>query len=67
VSSWAAWRRGGQVLRRLSREGYGGEGLVADVLIAMSARASGVLVVTANGKHFERIAAIERSPLEVVA
>lgn len=56
----SAWERAGEVLARLARE----EGLevrrtprsfVHDLLLALSCREAGVVLITANAKDFERI------------
>ncbi|MBC7097587.1 PIN domain-containing protein [Candidatus Bipolaricaulota bacterium] len=53
------WQAGGRILRRLQKEkGYQlskARELVNDVLIAVSARRIGAMVVTQNGKDFEAI------------
>lgn len=58
--SHAAWERAGEVLARMAREegleiGRAPKSFVHDVLLALSCRESGVILVTGNGKDFERI------------
>src|SRR5829696_8674090 len=61
--SYEAWKRAGEVLARLHEE-EGLElrtvsrGFAADVLLAASCREAGVVLVTANGRDFERIARV---------
>jgi predicted nucleic acid-binding protein len=62
--SYDAWKRAADVLARL-RESEGLElravsrGFAADVLLAASCRESGVILVTANVRDFERIARVQ--------
>jgi predicted nucleic acid-binding protein len=71
VPSRAVYEEAGDVLRLLqARRGYnlaGRASIVADVLIAMSARSLGATVVAQNGRDFEAIRAVRPFGLAVVA
>lgn len=59
--SYAAWKRAGQVLSVLSRrEGlelrHISKGFANDVMLAVTCREAGVVLVTENRRDFERIA-----------
>jgi predicted nucleic acid-binding protein len=59
--SYAAWKEAGRVLSELlAPAGWGGvpRSFVNDVLLAMTCRESGVVLVTANVADFARIAAV---------
>lgn len=70
VPTGAVFDEAGETLRRLQSErGYNlaaSHSIVNDVLIALSARASGAIVVTQNGRDFQAIQAIRPFHLEVV-
>jgi predicted nucleic acid-binding protein len=70
VPTGAVFDEAGETLRRLQAErGYNlaaSHSIVNDVLIALSARASGAIVVTQNGRDFQAIQAIRPFRLEVV-
>jgi predicted nucleic acid-binding protein len=70
VPTGAAFEEAGETLRRLQSErGYNlarSHSIVNDVLIALSARASGAVVVTQNERDFRAIQAIRPFRLEVV-
>jgi predicted nucleic acid-binding protein len=70
VPSGAVFDEAGETLRRLQAErGYNlasSPSIVNDVLIALSARASGAVVVTQNERDFRDIQAIRPFRLEVV-
>ena len=66
VPAWPGWQRAARVLRELRASGQGGPAVTNDVLIAMTARASGLRLFTTNGQDFRRIAAIEPFDLVVV-
>ena len=67
--SASIFRRAGQVLRELRtpRRDVRRASLVGDVLIALSARASGATVWTADAGDFEAIRAIEPFSLRLAA
>lgn len=63
VPSYAAWKETGNVLSTFSSSGRASwaefsRSFVNDVLLAMSCRESGVVLVTENVADFERIAAV---------
>jgi predicted nucleic acid-binding protein len=72
VPTGAVFDEAGETLRRLqsvSERGYNlaaSHSIVNDVLIALSARASGAILVTQNGRDFHAIQAIRPFRLEVV-
>ncbi len=70
VPTGAVFDEAGETLRRLQSErGYNlaaSHSIVNDVLIALSARASGAIVVTQNGRDFQAIQAVRPFRLEVV-
>lgn len=70
VPTGAVFDEAGETLRRLQSErGYNlaaSHSIVNDVLIALSARASGAIVVTQNGRDFQAIQAIRPFGLEIV-
>jgi predicted nucleic acid-binding protein len=70
VPSAATFEEAGETLRRLQSErGYNlaaSHSIVNDVLIALSARAAGAVVVTQNERDFRAIQAIRPFRLEVV-
>lgn len=66
VPAWQVWQMAARVLRELRVQGLSVPRLTDDVLIAMTARAGGFVLFTANGRDFERIAAIEPFDLEVL-
>ena len=70
VPTGAVFDEAGETLRRLQSErGYNlaaSHSIVNDVLIALSARASGAIVVTQNGRDFRAIQAIRPFRLEIV-
>lgn len=70
VPSYQAWKKAGEVLAQLrAEEGLElrtvSRGFAADVLLAASCRESGVILVTSNGRDFERIARV--MPFEFAA
>lgn len=67
LPAWQTWRLAAAVLRELHAEGPGASSLSSDVLIAMTARTERLRLFTTNGRDFERIAAVERFDLVVVA
>ena len=67
VPGWDVWRLAGRALRLLRGRGVHAAGMVNDVLIAMTARAAGLKLFTANRADFERIAHVEPFDLEIVA
>lgn len=70
VPTASDYREGGKLLRRLQEEkGYDlskAYSLVNDVLIALSARRIGAMVITRNAKDFEAIRDLRPFPLMVV-
>ncbi len=70
VPTASDYREGGKLLRRLQEEkGYDlskAYSLVNDVLIALSARRIGAMVITRNAKDFEAIRALRPFSLMVV-
>jgi len=62
--SYASWRRSGEVVaalvqrRRLSPGGFG-RSFLNDVLLAVSCREAGVVLITTNVSDFSRIRAVE--------
>ena len=70
VPTASDYREGGQLLRRLQEEkGYDlskAYSLVNDVLIALSARRMGAMVITRNARDFEAIRALRPFSLLVV-
>jgi predicted nucleic acid-binding protein len=70
VPTGAVFDEAGETLRRLQAErGYNlaaSHSIVNDVLIALSARTTGAVVVTQNGRDFRAIRAIRPFHLEVV-
>jgi predicted nucleic acid-binding protein len=70
VPSAAVFEEAGEALRRLQADrGYSlaaGRSIVNDVLIALSARAAGAVVVTQNERDFRAIQAVRPFRLEVV-
>jgi predicted nucleic acid-binding protein len=71
VPAVSAYEEAGEVLRKLQRaQGYSlssAYGLVNDVLIALSARAIGAVVITQNERDFAAIQKIRRFELAVLA
>lgn len=67
VPGWAVWALAARVLRRLRSAGRAGPELTNDVLIAMTARVTGMRVYSRNREDFERIADVEPFELTVVA
>lgn len=71
VPSATVFAEAGEALRRLQAEkGYNpasSPSLVGDVLIALSARAIGGVVVTQNGRDFRAIQSVRPFGLEIVA
>jgi predicted nucleic acid-binding protein len=63
--SYASWRRSGEVVatlvqrRRLSRGGFS-RSFLNDVLLAVSCREAGMILVTTNVADFSRIRTVER-------
>jgi predicted nucleic acid-binding protein len=70
VPSRAAFDEAGDVLRRLQAErGFdikGNHAIVADVLIAMSARSIGATVVTQNERHYRAIHSVRPFQLVII-
>jgi predicted nucleic acid-binding protein len=70
VPSRTVFEEAGDVLRRLQAErGFrikGHHSVVADVLIAMSARSIGATVVTENGRHYRAIQSVRPFHLIIV-
>jgi predicted nucleic acid-binding protein len=61
--SFQAWKEGGRVLSSLVGKGEWSEvsrSLVNDVLMAMSCREAGVVLLTRNVRDFERIARVRK-------
>jgi predicted nucleic acid-binding protein len=62
--SYTSWRRSGEVVaalvqrRRLSPGGFG-RSFLNDVLLAVSCREAGAVLITSNGSDFSRIRAVE--------
>jgi predicted nucleic acid-binding protein len=61
--SYGAWKEAGEVLAALADRGRLDwrnvpRGFVNDALLAMSCREAGIVLVTANGDDFERIASV---------
>jgi predicted nucleic acid-binding protein len=67
LPSWQVFVLAARVLRDLRDQGTGQRGFVNDVLIAMTARWAGLRLFTRNRDDFQRIAAVERFDLVVVA
>jgi predicted nucleic acid-binding protein len=63
--SWSAWRETGRVLGELALGPSLTRSIVNDLLLAMSCREAGVVLVTENTRDFERIAKVR--PFEFVA
>jgi predicted nucleic acid-binding protein len=66
VPGWQVWKLAARVLRGLRARGASVAALSNDVLIAMTARAGGFRLFTANREDFERIAEVEPFDLVVV-
>jgi predicted nucleic acid-binding protein len=60
VPTYWAWKETGRILSRLIRGSPPPRSFVNDVLLAMSCRDSGVVLVTANLGDFERIAKVRK-------
>lgn len=65
VPSWSAWKETGRVLSALVAGGKArwpdvSRSFVNDILLAMSCREAGVVLVTGNTRDFERIARVRR-------
>lgn len=66
VPGWQTFALAAGVTRRLHAHGIATARLTSDILIAMTARAEGLRLYTANARDFQRIAAIEAFDLVVV-
>ena len=60
VPSYWAWKETGRILSRLCGNGLPPRSFINDVLLAMSCREAGVVLVTANLRDFERIAKVRK-------
>jgi predicted nucleic acid-binding protein len=60
VPTYWAWKEAGRILARLAGAAPPPRSFVNDVLLAMSCRESGVVLVTANVRDFERIAKVTK-------
>jgi len=60
VPTYWAWKEAGRILSRLLGDAPPPRSFVNDVLLAMSCREAGVVLVTANLRDFERIANVRK-------
>lgn len=60
VPTYWAWKEAGRILSSLFGKGPAPRSFLNDVLLAMSCRESGVVLVTANLRDFERIAKVKK-------